>query len=103
MLHRVEPDDRDSLQNKRIEPPGILLGQLFRQNWKKLLNEIGKHFKKKNQVDDNPINVINQIKPSTIEQGIKTALSTGIWGRNRTKKALLNHYKGEVGFKEIRI
>ena len=88
MLHRVEPDDRDSLQNKRIEPPGILLGQLFRQNWKKLLNEIGKHFKKKNQLDDNPINVINQIKPSTIEQGIKTALSTGIWGMNKTKKGV---------------
>ena len=88
MLHRVEPDDRDSLQNKRIEPPGILLGQLFRQNWKKLLNEIGKHFKKKNQLDDHPINVINQIKPSTIEQGIKTALSTGIWGMNKTKKGV---------------
>jgi len=88
MLGRNEIDDRDALQNKRIEPPGILLGQLFRQNWKKMLNEIGKHFKKKNQSDDTPINVIGQIKPTTIEQGLKTALSTGVWGMNKTKKGV---------------
>ena len=28
MLGRNEVDDRDALQNKRVEPPGILLGQL---------------------------------------------------------------------------
>lgn len=88
MLGRQELDDRDALHNKRIEQPGILLGQLFRQNWKKLLNDIGKHFKKKNQSDENPINVINQIKPSIIEQSLKTALTTGIWGMNKTKKGV---------------
>ena len=88
MLGRRDVDDRDALHNKRIEPPGILLGQLFRQNWKKLLNEIGKHFKKKNQSDDTPINVVHQIKPSTIEQGLKTALATGIWGMNKTKRGV---------------
>jgi len=88
MLGNQDVDDRDALQNKRLEPPGILLGQLFRQNWKKMLNEIGKHFKKKNQSDESPINVIGQIKPSTIEQGLKTALATGIWGMNKTKKGV---------------
>jgi DNA-directed RNA polymerase beta subunit len=88
MLGRQDVDDRDALHNKRIEPPGVLLGQLFRQNWKKMLNEIGKHFKKKNQSDDSPINVISQIKPSIIEQGLKTALATGIWGMNKTKKGV---------------
>ena len=89
MLKREEQDDRDALQNKRIETPGVLIGQLFRQNWKKLLNEIGKNFKKrKNQSDENPVSVINQIKPNSIEQGIKTALSTGIWGMNKTKKGV---------------
>ena len=85
ILNKLEPDDRDALHNKRIETPGILLGQLFRQNWKRLLSEIGKLFRKKNLSDSNPINVISQIKPSTIEQGIKTALATGVWGMNRTK------------------
>jgi DNA-directed RNA polymerase II subunit RPB2 len=88
MLGRTDTDDRDALHNKRIEPPGILLGQLFRQNWKKMLNEIGKLFKKKNQSDETPINIVNQIKPSTIEQGLKTALATGIWGMNKTKKGV---------------
>ena len=87
-LHRTDPDDRDALQNKRIETPGILIGQLFRQNWKKMLNEIGKLFAKKNETDENPINILNQIKPSIIEQGIKTALATGIWGMNKTKKGV---------------
>ena len=88
ILGNNDIDDRDALHNKRIETPGILLGQLFRQNWKKLLNEIGKNFKKKNQSDESPINVINQIKPAVIEQGIKTALATGVWGMNKTKKGV---------------
>ena len=88
MLSRVEPDDRDALNNKRIETPGILLGQLFRQNWKKMLSEIGKIFRKKNTSDTNPMNVIVQLKPTTIEQGIKTALATGVWGMNRSKNGV---------------
>jgi len=88
MLKKIEPDDRDALHNKRIETPGILLGQLFRQNWKKMLSEIGKLFRKKNLSDTNPINVISQINPSKIEQGIKTALATGTWGMNRTKNGV---------------
>ena len=88
ILGRRKHDDRDSLQNKRIETPGVLISQLFRQNWKKLLNEIGKNFRKKNQSDDNPLNVIGQIRSNTIEQGIKTALATGMWGMNKTKKGV---------------
>ena len=88
MLGRRTVDDRDAFDNKRIETPGVLFGQLFRQNWKKMLNEIGKNFKRKNQSDINPINIINQIKPTIIEQGIKTALATGIWGMNRNKKGV---------------
>ena len=88
ILDREDLDDRDALQNKRIETPGVLIGQLFRQNWKKMLNEVGKIFKKKNQSDDNPVNVLTQLKPNVIEQGIKTALATGIWGMNKTKKGV---------------
>jgi DNA-directed RNA polymerase II subunit RPB2 len=88
MLGNIDVDDRDALHNKRVETPGVLLSQLFRQNWKKMLNEIGKLFKKKNQSDESPIGVISQIKPSTIEQGLKTALATGVWGVNKTKKGV---------------
>ena len=88
MLNRRVPDDRDGFDNKRVETPGVLIGQLFRQNWKKSLNEIGKNFKRKNQSDEKPINVVNMIRPTIIEQGIKTAMATGIWGVNRTKKGV---------------
>lgn len=85
MLKRSEIDDRDSMVNKRIDTPGILLGQLFRQYYKKMLNDCTKYFRKKNISDDNPINIISQIKHSTIEQGINSALSTGTWGNTKKK------------------
>jgi DNA-directed RNA polymerase II subunit RPB2 len=88
MIKRRSIDDRDAFDNKRIETPGVLIGQLFRQNWKKLLNEIGKNFKKKYSPSQPPLNVINQIKPTVIEQGIKNPLSTGVWGMNKTKKGV---------------
>ncbi len=87
-LNRRIPDDRDGFENKRIETPGILIGQLIRQNWKKTLNETGKNFKRKNQSDEKPIQVANMLRPTIIEQGIKTAMATGIWGMNRTKKGV---------------
>lgn len=85
MLKRVDEDDRDAFENKRVETPGVLLGQLFRQNLTKVLKDIGKLFRKKNNSDETPINVIGQIKPNDIEQGIKSGLSTGIWGLSKTK------------------
>ena len=88
ILGRETEDDRDALHNKRIETPGILLGQLFKQNWKKMLSEIQTAFKKKNTSDANPINVIVQIKSSIIEHGIKSALATGVWGINRNKNGV---------------
>ena len=88
ILGRRDFDDRDSIMNKRVETPGILIGQLFKQNWKKLLNEVGKMFRKKNQNDMLPINVVGSLRSNTIEQGIKTALATGMWGMNRTKKGV---------------
>ena len=81
-------DDRDAYDNKRIETPGVLLGQLFKQNFKKMLNECSKFFRKKNNSDSDPINVISQIKPTIIEQGIKSALATGTWGISKNKKGV---------------
>lgn len=82
-LGRVKPDDRDSFINKRVDLPGQLVFDLFKQFYKKMLNECNKFFKKRNPDDDNPLNVINQIKPNIIEQGLKTALLTGAWGKKK--------------------
>jgi DNA-directed RNA polymerase II subunit RPB2 len=78
-------DDRDSMINKRIELTGILLGTLFEQFFKKMLNDCNKIFKSKNVDDKKPPNIINHIKPNPIEQGLRQALSTGAFGSQSRK------------------
>jgi DNA-directed RNA polymerase II subunit RPB2 len=76
-------DDRDSMINKRIELSGVLLGTLFDQFFKKLLNDCNKIFKSKNVDDKKPPNIIAHIKPNPIEQGLRQALSTGTFSQSR--------------------
>jgi DNA-directed RNA polymerase II subunit RPB2 len=80
VLKRTDADDRDSYVNKRIDHIGPLLGMLFKQHYKKMLNDCAKFFNKKNVNDETPINVISQIKPNIIENGLKAGLATGTWG-----------------------
>lgn len=80
--------DRDSYENKRFDTPGILIGQLFKQAWCKMMKTISIFFIKKNTNDKNPINVINQLKPYYIEQFIKSSLLTGNWGISKNKKGV---------------
>ena len=83
-LGRTEPDDRDSFVNKRIDMPGDLIFDLFKQYYKKMLNDCNKFFKKRSGSNhDSPLNIINQIKPGNIEQGIKSAMMTGNWGKKK--------------------
>jgi DNA-directed RNA polymerase II subunit RPB2 len=87
-LGRIKPDDRDSFVNKRVDLPGPLFALLFQLFFKKLLNDCYKQFHNRNTDDKNPINIINQIKPNIIEQGIKSSLSTGAWGGSKTRKGV---------------
>ncbi|AYV79459.1 MAG: intein-containing DNA-dependent RNA polymerase 2 subunit Rpb2/subunit Rpb4 precursor [Faunusvirus sp.] len=87
-IGRVPVEDRDRFTNKRIETPGVLLGQLFKQYFKKMIGDCGKYFKKKNQDPAAPINIINQIKASVVEQGIKSCLSSGTWGTSKNKRGV---------------
>lgn len=74
-------DDRDSMVNKRLDPPGILLGHLFDQYFKKTISDYAKIFRSKHKVDEGkPPNIISHIKTNTIEQGLRQALSTGTFG-----------------------
>lgn len=88
-LDRIDADNRDDYLNKRVDMPGILIYQLFNQLYKKMLNDISKTFGKKNTDNhENPINVINLIKPSTIEIGLINGLSTGVWGTTKVRKGV---------------
>jgi DNA-directed RNA polymerase II subunit RPB2 len=81
-------DDRDSYINKRIDLTGTLLNNLFRNYFNKLIKDIQKQTIKEINTgswrsNQDPTNIINQtniykvVKSTTIENGIKKALSTG--------------------------
>lgn len=93
VLKRTKPDDRDSYINKRVSLPGELLMELFKQYYKLMLNDsCNKYFSKRNPNDATPLNIINQIKPSIIELGIKKALLTGAWPRRKGVAQMLPRF-----------
>lgn len=87
----LTPTDRDNYINKRIDLTGILLNNLFRNYFNKLVKDMQKQIVKEinngswrsNEDYGNIINLTNIykiIKSTTIENGIKRALSTGDFG-----------------------
>lgn len=91
-LDRAKVDDRDSYVNKRIDLPGDLLMELFRQRFKIMMSDCKKFFDNRNDNDEKPLNIINQIKPNTIEQGIKASLLTGAWIRKKGVAQMMQCY-----------
>jgi len=97
-LGHLPLDDRDSYINKRVDTPGILLANLFRQYYGKLIRdmknmiyrEIGSGpWKATNEFIDvvNGNNIYKILKSTTIEAGLRYSLATGNWGlRNNTNK-----------------
>ena len=91
-------DDRDSYINKRIDTPGILMANLFRQYYGKVVRDMRNTIYKEIQngswrVNNNFINIINEsniykiMKSSIIESGYKYSLATGNWGvKNQLNK-----------------
>ena len=79
ILKRIDPDDRDSYINKRLDLEGPLLLQLFKTNFQKMLTEGHKYFNErcKNEKEYQEIPPSSVIKPNIIEQGFNTALATG--------------------------
>ena len=86
-----DPDNRDSYENKRVELTGTLLNNLFRNYFNKVIKDISKLVVreinngswKSSEDYTNIINLTNIykiVKSSTIENGLKRALSTGDFG-----------------------
>jgi DNA-directed RNA polymerase II subunit RPB2 len=85
MFGKRNLDDRDHLANKRIDAPGIMMGHLFRQLYSKFIGNISR------DIHSSSSKHIKQIvKPCTISNGFKYALSTGNWciknGNQKTTK-----------------
>lgn len=83
--------DRDSYSNKRIDLTGVLLNNLFRNYFNKLVKDLQKQcikeinngsWRKKEDYANiiNRTNIYKIVKAPTIENGIKRALATGDFG-----------------------
>ena len=88
-------DDRDSYLNKRIDLTGSLLNNLYRNYFNKLVKDMEKQiireintgsWKSTDDYDNiiNLTNIYKIIKSTTIENGLKRALSTGDFGIKHT-------------------
>ena len=91
----LNPCDRDSYLNKRIDLTGTLLNNLFRNYFNKLVKDMQKQIVREmnngswKSTDDyksiiNKTNIYKIIKSTTIANGIKRALATGDFGIKHT-------------------
>lgn len=75
-------DDIDNYEYKRVETPGILCYELFKQLFKKFKESIASIIDKKKQ---NTIDLISLItRNNTITSGLRQCFSTGNWGVPKT-------------------
>ena len=93
-----EQDDRDSYLNKRIDLTGALLNNLYRNYFNKLVKDMQKAIVKeinsgswraKDEYDNivNATNIYKIVKSTTIENGLKRALSTGDFGLKQSSSS----------------
>lgn len=89
-------DDRDSYINKRIDTPGILMANLFRQYYGKVVKDMKNMIQKDinsgawkatNKFSNviTKVNVNKIVKSTIIESGLKFGLATGNWGIKSSK------------------
>jgi DNA-directed RNA polymerase beta subunit len=95
-LGKFELDDRDSYMNKRVDTPGVLMANLFRQYFGKMVKDMRNMIQKELNMGSwkamgkfnnliNKVNVYKIIKSTVIESGLKYALATGNWGIKNNK------------------
>lgn len=89
-------DDRDSYINKRIDTPGILMANLFRQYYGKVVKDMKNMIQKDintgawkatNKFSNviTKVNINKIVKSTIIESGLKFGLATGNWGIKSAK------------------
>lgn len=101
-LGKLEPDDRDSFINKRIDTPGVLLGGLFRMAFNKMIKELKISIDKdirNGRFSEVTTSLPKKIKPNTIESALKYALATGNWSlKNQQAKKGVAQVLGRISY-----
>lgn len=95
-LELKEFDDRDSYINKKIDTPGVLMSNLFRQSYGKVVKDMKNMIQKEINVGGwkatnkfinvvNKVNIYKIIKSTIIDSSMRYALATGNWGIKSNK------------------
>lgn len=95
-LEIKEFDDRDSYINKKVDTPGVLMANLFRQYYGKVVKDMKNMIQKEINVGGwkatnkfinviNKVNIYKIIKSTIIDSGMRYALATGNWGIKNNK------------------
>lgn len=93
--NRISEDDRDSFENKRVDAPGVMLSNLFRQSFSRLIKDAGQFLNKDILngawiMTNNFHSIISQnniykiLKSNIIETHMRYSLATGNWGVKTT-------------------
>lgn len=69
----IKPHDRDHISNKRCETAGVLVSDLFRSLWKKLLKNLDLLLQKRQDI------MLMLNRTNSISQGIRQCFATGNW------------------------
>lgn len=83
----MEYDDHDCAKYKRIDESGILLGNIFKKGWYRVMKETGDLLRKKlNGNNIREINMSQIIGQNTLTKDLSYPISTGNWGTSKTKQ-----------------
>lgn len=82
-LGLIQEDDRDYQGKKRLDMAGSLLAANFRQLFRNFTDVLQKILKKDIDNGADKINLQKAVKHDIITNGLKTALATGNWGKDR--------------------
>jgi len=82
-LGRTSEDDRDYYGKKRMDMAGSLLSGLFRQLFRNFVDEMTKILKRDIDAGKPELNLLYAMKSDMITRGLKSALATGNWGKDK--------------------
>lgn len=82
-LGRTTEDDRDYYGKKRLDMAGALLSGLFRQEFRRCVDEMKKTIKRDLENGKDIINMHSAIKTDIITRGLRSAMATGNWGKDK--------------------
>jgi DNA-directed RNA polymerase II subunit RPB2 len=82
-LGRIQEDDRDYYGKKRLDMAGSLLASHFRQLFRQFTDVMKKILIKEINSGKDSLNLSSAIKSDIITRGLRTALATGNWGKDK--------------------